>query len=139
MQIKITVYNFRNESFDGKCQNLQKTSPHFCGSSYRFCDIKIFNCLSSKSRSSSPRTIFALSLLDIKCYNQQKSSANFFLQLIPFRQYYDFTFFTFKKQVKVTEHNCRCDIFDDKYRNLQMTPKHFCASSHLFIIYILYF
>ena len=29
-------YNFRNEPFDGKCQNLQTIAAHFCASFYRY-------------------------------------------------------------------------------------------------------
>ena len=47
------MYNFRNEQFNVKCQNLHKTLKHFCASFYHFRDIKILNFLHSESRSRS--------------------------------------------------------------------------------------
>ena len=67
--------------FDGKCQNLQMTSPHFGASSYRFRDNNILVVWPLKGRSTSRSTIIAMTPFHGNWKNLHTSFLHFYFSL----------------------------------------------------------
>ena len=65
---------------------IYKCFPHiFCASYYRFRDIKISNCLPSKSRSRSQIAIFSITPFNDKCHSLKMSHLHFYTSSNHFR------------------------------------------------------
>ena len=102
------VYNYRDESFDGKYQNLQKSLRAFLRLFQPFQRYKRLKCLTFKSMSKSQSTIFAMSSFHGKYQNLQKLSHTFCVRSNHVRDI-KVQIVTFSKYVEVTEYNFRND------------------------------